>query len=225
MSEYPWYMNLFNMDLIEQKNKEWEKEADKKGMTLDEYLYYLKITSCRPEIVIEHKEDGEGISMVSNLVERLRAHANELNQYYDRDYTIKLLKESADTIEVLSEKSSNHNFTASKAHYEKKLFAVVQNLPNYPLEKYTVVRPSGNDLWFYGTYESGCKALSVATELGNGIILEGGRMMVAHCLFEQSGTFKNEFKKLGIEAYDYDIQNEFNETDYVVDLFEEIRGV
>ena len=29
-----------------------------------------------------------------------------------------------------------------------------------------------------------------------------------HCLFEQSGTFKNEFKKLGIDAYDYDIQNE-----------------
>lgn len=24
--------------------------------------------------------------------------------------------------------------------------------------------------------------------------------MKAHCLFEQSGTFKNEFKKLGIEA-------------------------
>ena len=48
--------------------------------------------------------------------------------------------------------------------------------------------------------------------------------MVAHCLFEQSGTFKNEFKKLGYEAYDYDIQNEFGETDYVIDLFEEIRG-
>ena len=48
--------------------------------------------------------------------------------------------------------------------------------------------------------------------------------MIAHCLFEQSGTFKNEFKKLGIEAYDYDIQNEFGETDYVVDLFENIRG-
>lgn len=48
--------------------------------------------------------------------------------------------------------------------------------------------------------------------------------MIAHCLFEQSGTFKNEFKKLGIEAFDYDIQNEFNQTDYVVDLFEEIRG-
>lgn len=46
----------------------------------------------------------------------------------------------------------------------------------------------------------------------------------AHLLFEQSGTFKNEFKKLGIEAYDYDIKNEFNETDYVVDLFKEIRG-
>ena len=45
-----------------------------------------------------------------------------------------------------------------------------------------------------------------------------------HCLFEQSGTFKNEFKKLGIEAYDYDILNDFNETDYQIDLFSEIRG-
>lgn len=27
--------------------------------------------------------------------------------------------------------------------------------------------------------------------------------MKAHCLFEQSGTFKNEFIKLGIEAEDY----------------------
>ena len=43
--------------------------------------------------------------------------------------------------------------------------------------------------------------------------------MIAHCLFEQSGTFKNEFKKLSYEAYDYDIQNEFGETDYVIDLF------
>ena len=48
--------------------------------------------------------------------------------------------------------------------------------------------------------------------------------MKVHCLFEQSGTFKNEFKKLGYEAFDYDIQNEFNQTDYVVDLFENIRG-
>ena len=48
--------------------------------------------------------------------------------------------------------------------------------------------------------------------------------MVFHCLFEQSGTFKNEAKKLGYEAYDYDIQNEFGETDFVTDLFAEIRG-
>lgn len=47
--------------------------------------------------------------------------------------------------------------------------------------------------------------------------------MVAHCLFEQSGTFKNEFKKLGIEAYDYDILNEFGQTDYQIDLFGEIE--
>jgi hypothetical protein len=48
--------------------------------------------------------------------------------------------------------------------------------------------------------------------------------MTVHCLFEQSGTFKNEFKKLGYEAYDYDIQNEYEQTDYVCDLFAEIRG-
>lgn len=44
-----------------------------------------------------------------------------------------------------------------------------------------------------------------------------------HCFFEQSGTFKNEFIKLGIPAYDYDIQNNFGETDYVVDLFQAIE--
>lgn len=48
--------------------------------------------------------------------------------------------------------------------------------------------------------------------------------MTVHCLFEQSGTFKNEFRKLGYEAYDYDIQNEFGQTDYVVDLFQAIGG-
>lgn len=48
--------------------------------------------------------------------------------------------------------------------------------------------------------------------------------MIAHCLFEQSGTFKNEFKKLGIEAYDYDILNEYGQTDYQIDLYAEIRG-
>lgn len=44
-----------------------------------------------------------------------------------------------------------------------------------------------------------------------------------YCLFEQSGTFKNEFKKLGYEAYDYDIQDEFRETDYVCDLLVDIE--
>lgn len=44
-----------------------------------------------------------------------------------------------------------------------------------------------------------------------------------HLFFEQSGTFKNEFKKLGYEAYDYDIQNNFGETDYQIDLFAEIE--
>lgn len=48
--------------------------------------------------------------------------------------------------------------------------------------------------------------------------------MKVHCLFEQSGTFKNQFKKLGIEAIDYDIQNDYGETDKIIDLFDEIRG-
>lgn len=45
----------------------------------------------------------------------------------------------------------------------------------------------------------------------------------AHCLFEQSGTFKNEFKKLGIPAWDYDILNDYGETDYQIDLFGQIE--
>ena len=44
-----------------------------------------------------------------------------------------------------------------------------------------------------------------------------------HCFFEQSGTFKQEFIKLGIPAEDYDIQNNFGQTDHVIDLFAEIE--
>ena len=43
------------------------------------------------------------------------------------------------------------------------------------------------------------------------------------CFFEQSGTFKNEFIKLGIPAVDIDIQNNFGQTDHVIDLFAEIE--
>jgi hypothetical protein len=45
-----------------------------------------------------------------------------------------------------------------------------------------------------------------------------------HCFFEQSGAFKNEFIKLGIPAEDYDIQNNFEQTDHVVDLFKHIEN-
>lgn len=44
-----------------------------------------------------------------------------------------------------------------------------------------------------------------------------------HCLFEQSGTFKNQFKKLSINAIDYDILNDFGETDIIIDVFKEIK--
>ena len=43
-----------------------------------------------------------------------------------------------------------------------------------------------------------------------------------YCLFEQSGTFKNKFKKLGHDAIDLDIENNFNQTDLIIDLFDEI---
>ena len=45
-----------------------------------------------------------------------------------------------------------------------------------------------------------------------------------YCFFEQTGTFKNEFKKLGYPAEDYDILNDYGQTDHVCDLFNEIRG-
>lgn len=44
-----------------------------------------------------------------------------------------------------------------------------------------------------------------------------------HVFFEQSGTFKKQFIKLGIPAECYDIQNNFGETDHVIDLFAEIE--
>ncbi len=44
-----------------------------------------------------------------------------------------------------------------------------------------------------------------------------------HCFFEQSGTFKQEFIKLGIPAEDYDIQDNFGQTDHTDDLFKAIE--
>lgn len=48
--------------------------------------------------------------------------------------------------------------------------------------------------------------------------------MKYHLLFEQSGTFKNVLKSHGHKAYDYDILDDFGETDYKIDLFKEIRA-
>lgn len=46
----------------------------------------------------------------------------------------------------------------------------------------------------------------------------------AHCLFEQSGTFKKAFQSFGIPALDYDIANEYGETDLQLDLLDEIEN-
>lgn len=45
---------------------------------------------------------------------------------------------------------------------------------------------------------------------------------VVRCLFEQSGTFKNAFKFFNVPAFDYDIADNFKQTDFVVDIFDEI---
>ena len=44
-----------------------------------------------------------------------------------------------------------------------------------------------------------------------------------YCLFEQSGTFKAAFQRRGIWAQDYDIRNDFGQTDHQYDLFDHIR--
>lgn len=47
--------------------------------------------------------------------------------------------------------------------------------------------------------------------------------MRIHCLFEQSGTFKNVFRSHGIESYDYDILDDYGQTDFRIDLFKAIE--
>ena len=47
--------------------------------------------------------------------------------------------------------------------------------------------------------------------------------MTFHCLFEQSGTFKNVFKEFGHKAFDYDILDDYGQTDFKIDLFKEIE--
>lgn len=48
------------------------------------------------------------------------------------------------------------------------------------------------------------------------------RPNIAHCFFEQSGTFKRAFHELGINALDYDIEDQFGQTTVKTDLFFQI---
>lgn len=47
---------------------------------------------------------------------------------------------------------------------------------------------------------------------------------VAYILFEQSGTFKRSFQRRGVQAFDFDIDNQFGQTDFQIDLFKEIES-
>lgn len=49
--------------------------------------------------------------------------------------------------------------------------------------------------------------------------------MKVYCLFEQSGTFKKIFNSRGDNAIDVDIENQFGETDIIIDLFHEIENI
>lgn len=49
------------------------------------------------------------------------------------------------------------------------------------------------------------------------------RPTFVHCLFEQSGTFRDQFRALDIPAEDYDIQDDYGQTDHRLDLFAEIE--
>lgn len=51
-----------------------------------------------------------------------------------------------------------------------------------------------------------------------------GKIKKVAILFEQSGTFKKEFKKLNINAIDIDIENNFNETDILIDIFKALEN-
>ena len=45
-----------------------------------------------------------------------------------------------------------------------------------------------------------------------------------HCLFEQTGTFRDEFRALGFRSFDYDIENGFQTTDFQVNLLNDIQA-
>lgn len=45
-----------------------------------------------------------------------------------------------------------------------------------------------------------------------------------NCFFEQSGTFRDVFRKLGYEAYDYDISNDYGKTDFQTDIFRRLMS-
>lgn len=47
---------------------------------------------------------------------------------------------------------------------------------------------------------------------------------VIYCMFEQSGVFRDAFRKLGYTALDFDIDNQFGKTDMQLDLFDQIES-
>lgn len=49
--------------------------------------------------------------------------------------------------------------------------------------------------------------------------------MNVYCLFEQSGTFKKILNSKGHNAIDIDIENQFGETDLIIDIFAEIENI
>lgn len=49
---------------------------------------------------------------------------------------------------------------------------MINNYPSYELDKYTVIRGSNHEFWFYGTYDDLDKAVKAAEEIGNGYVIQ-----------------------------------------------------
>ena len=54
--------------------------------------------------------------------------------------------------------------------------------------------------------------------------MDSKKINKVYCFFEQSGVFKNQFLSLGINAECYDIRNDFQQTNHIMDLFKEINN-
>lgn len=96
---------------------------------------------------------------------------------YPREYDEELEGQTFDDSGICDKCPLNN--LISKAYYKElgqmknkkiKTNLDINNLPDYPLRKFTVFRLVDCDLWFYGTYDNEHIATMVAEQLSNAFI-------------------------------------------------------